>query len=955
MKTFARHSAFWALLSLLLSPLAVAHALAPPADSVPSITEQGQRDHIRPAAKRLSEEEAYSSEDSPEDFLIREPSQALRETFGLTPFYQQWIDVEGYPILGSENVSPYAMKEAAWLIRQMTSHRPDVLQAMVENKDRFSVIAHNEMFTQIPEYSDFHPNFYWDIRARGQQGPVVSCAEDNLLNYPGDPWGGYSVLIHEFAHSVHHNGLNTVDSGFDGRLQAAFEAAIEKGLWIGMYASSNRHEYFAEGATAWFNAHREHFDINTRTKLKEYDPELAKLVAEVFGDTDWRYTPPATRTHLPHLQGFNPQDSPTFEFPPELAACKKQLYEPDGDCGEWVNLALHDPSSFSPLRSPKISEGTLMTNVILVNTSGSGITYYWIDENGTEIYRGRHAFGLRLIRTEVGQIWLLKDQHGNDLGVFRAEEKTGRVFIGGETEALADGEEEDINSPAVNVPDANLAAAVRDELGLAPQASITQQAIQRLMALIVGSGQITDLTGLEHATGLVRLSLWDNQIEDVSPLAGLTQLQQLHIQANRIADITPLAGLTELRQLHLWGNQIRDIGVLAGLTKLESLWLAGNPIQDTSPLRTLLELNPNLDIDIEMALISESEETEPLADSEPSSEDQQGSEEQPTTAVELEGISVSHDSIRENDEQATVITLTVTLDKAAATDETITLAIISPTQGKTAKRGEDFDATLPETLTIAKGQRTGTAQLTLTPKDNTTADGDKAFAVQATSSSGHSALINIKIIDNDSAVEPQAWLTPDPSEVEFSADDPAWKTFTVHTNLDSVLVRANPSGSDPAIEIAGGQQVPSRAYCPAEGNDRPTRGRRDGWSLHVKACQAGRTKILLIDYDTDAVVQQYEVNVEAYQSASATTTLNPSYPNPFNSETVLSYTLPTASDIRLEVFTLNGQRVAVLHEGFQVAGYHTIAIDASALASGVYLYRLTTPEGRFVQKFTLLR
>lgn len=337
-------------------------------------------------------------------------------------------------------------------------------------------------------------------------------------------------------------------------------------------------------------------------------------------------------------------------------------------------------------------------------------------------------------------------------------------------------------------------------------------------------------------------------------------------------------------------------------------------------------------------------------------EDQQESEETPTTVVELEGISVSHDSVRENDQQATTITLTVTLDKTAATNETITLAIVSPTQGKTAKRGEDFDATLNETLTIAKGQRTGTAQLTLTPKDNTTADGDKAFAVQATSSSGHRAIINIKIIDNDAASEPQAWLTPDPAEVAFSADDPAWKTFVVHTNLDSVLVRANPSGSDPAIEVSGGQQVPTRDYCPAEGNDRPTSGRRDGWNLHVKVCQAGQTKILLIDYDTDTVLQQYEVNVEASAAGKlATTALNPSYPNPFNSETVLSYTLPTAADIRLEVFTLNGQRVAILHEGSQAAGYHTIALDASALASGVYLYRLTTPEGRFVQKFTLLR
>ena len=85
------------------------------------------------------------------------------------------------------------------------------------------------------------------------------------------------------------------------------------------------------------------------------------------------------------------------------------------------------------------------------------------------------------------------------------------------------------------------------------------------------------------------------------------------------------------------------------------------------------------------------------------------------------------------------------------------------------------------------------------------------------------------------------------------------------------------------------------------------------------------------------------------------TTLNPSYPNPFNSETIISYALPTAADIRLEVFTLNGQRVAVLHEGFQAAGYHQASVDASGLASGVYLYRLTTPEGSFAQKFTLLR
>ena len=66
------------------------------------------------------EKESESSEDVIEDFLIPEPSVpplTVRENFELTSFYQQWIDVEGFPVVASEKVSPYAVKEAAWLIR----------------------------------------------------------------------------------------------------------------------------------------------------------------------------------------------------------------------------------------------------------------------------------------------------------------------------------------------------------------------------------------------------------------------------------------------------------------------------------------------------------------------------------------------------------------------------------------------------------------------------------------------------------------------------------------------------------------------------------------------------------------------------------------------------------------------------------------------------------------------
>ena len=83
-------------------------------------------------------------------------------------------------------------------------------------------------------------------------------------------------------------------------------------------------------------------------------------------------------------------------------------------------------------------------------------------------------------------------------------------------------------------------------------------------------------------------------------------------------------------------------------------------------------------------------------------------------------------------------------------------------------------------------------------------------------------------------------------------------------------------------------------------------------------------------------------------------------PNPFNSQTVLSYFLLEPGLVRLEVFTLTGQRVAVLHQGPQQAGYHQLHWDGRddvgrPLASGTYLYRLVTDETVLTRKLTLLR
>ena len=150
----------------------------------------------------------------------------------------------------------------------------------------------------------------------------------------------------------------------------------------------------------------------------------------------------------------------------------------------------------------------------------------------------------------------------------------------------------------VSIADPNLRTAIEDELDKAPGATITQAEMETLTELNAPNAGITDLTGLEAATNLVRLNLGteyvasegrdinSNSISNLSPLSDLTRLTSLDLEGNQIADISPLVGLTNLLVLLLGNNAISDITALAGLTNLHSVGLWGNNISDISPLVT---------------------------------------------------------------------------------------------------------------------------------------------------------------------------------------------------------------------------------------------------------------------------------------------------------------------------------------------------------------------------------
>ena len=91
-------------------------------------------------------------------------------------------------------------------------------------------------------------------------------------------------------------------------------------------------------------------------------------------------------------------------------------------------------------------------------------------------------------------------------------------------------------------------------------------------------------------------------------------------------------------------------------------------------------------------------------------------------------------------------------------------------------------------------------------------------------------------------------------------------------------------------------------------------------------------------------------------------TLSQNVPNPFNSSTTIRFALPLSQDVELSLFNLVGQRVATLVKGRRESGMHSVHWDGRdddgrELASGVYLYRLQTSDGKQVEtrKMVLVR
>ncbi len=237
----------------------------------------------------------------PADLKITAVPDELRQALKLAPFYKKYVDAKGFPVLGSEKVQEAAMLEAARIVNKMLEGRDDVRAAIIKNKIRLAVMAKSELTTDVPEHSDLTPKAYWDARARGlgatHARPAVSCDEANLLHLDGDRYPNENILVHEFAHVIHEMGLNSIDPGFDKKVIEVYQNSTrKKALWKQTYATENHKEFWAEGVQSYFdtndNNNHQHGDIDTRAKLKDYDPEFFALIDAAFKQNAWHYERP---------------------------------------------------------------------------------------------------------------------------------------------------------------------------------------------------------------------------------------------------------------------------------------------------------------------------------------------------------------------------------------------------------------------------------------------------------------------------------------------------------------------------------------------------------------------------------------------------------------------------------------------------------------------------------------
>jgi hypothetical protein len=167
----------------------------------------------------------------------------------------------------------------------------------------------------------------------------------------------------------------------------------------------------------------------------------------------------------------------------------------------------------------------------------------------------------------------------------------------------------------------------------------------------------------------------------------------------------------------------------------------------------------------------------------------------------------------------------------------------------------------------------------------------------------------------------------------------SWNTATELNNLGFNIDRSTDKSQWSTIGFVSGHQTTSSA---------------NNYSFVDKAVSlAGKYYYRLKQVDNNGIFK-YSHIVET-ELPPVSFALNQNYPNPFNPSTVISYSLPQASNVKLTVYNALGQPVSILENGFKSAGTYKISFNASQLSTGAYFYKIEAGQFSQIRKMLLVK
>ncbi len=166
-----------------------------------------------------------------------------------------------------------------------------------------------------------------------------------------------------------------------------------------------------------------------------------------------------------------------------------------------------------------------------------------------------------------------------------------------------------------------------------------------------------------------------------------------------------------------------------------------------------------------------------------------------------------------------------------------------------------------------------------------------------------------------------------------------WKTAT-ETNNRGFEVQRKSSGSDWSnITFVSGNGTTTKSH---------------EYSYVDNSLTAGKYYYRLKQVDMNGAYE-YSNAVEANVTAPVKFELAQNYPNPFNPTTKIDFSVPSNSNVKLTVYNVLGQQIAILVNGFMKSGSHSVDFNAVDLNSGIYFYKLESDGVSLVKKMMLVK